>query len=63
MYMVEHLFTYGWDDADWHDENGLPWRFDTFDAAWSEVREFVQACPDYRLHEFRVVVAKLGESR
>lgn len=59
MWMVEHLFAYGWDDADWHDGDE-PWRFATRAEAEAEIRDFVRdmraaGMKGYRVRDYRVV--------
>lgn len=56
MWMVEHLFTYGWDDADWHDGEE-PLRFATRAEAEAELSAFLAdaADLDYSADDFRVV--------
>lgn len=63
VYMVEHLYSYGWDDADWS-EDGEPLRWISPDAAREYVREHVQELNhngmDYSTDEFRVVEVPHG---
>ncbi len=58
MYKVEHLYSYGWDDADWWSD-GKPWLFETAFAAWQEVIGWVDEARasglDYTLNDYRVV--------
>ena len=55
MYKVEMEFTYGWDDADWHDGDE-PWRFATKGEAQAEIDDLC-AHTDHTPDEYRVVKA------
>jgi hypothetical protein len=54
MYMVEHCYSYGWDDADWH-VNDEPARFATQAEAEAAIRDFVRNARGYKLRDYRVV--------
>lgn len=63
MFMVQHLYSYGWDDADWC-EDGKPLRFATREGAQEEILQFVRDAnrhgQDYVIEEFRVIETKAG---
>jgi hypothetical protein len=42
QYKVEMQFSYGWDDADWHQPDDSPWRFDTKEEAQKEIDFFCE---------------------
>lgn len=57
LYMVEHEYYYGWDDACWTLHQGRdvkPWRFDTREEAQEEINAL---CRDmgYEPESYRVV--------
>jgi hypothetical protein len=61
-YRVEHLFSYGWDDAGW-ERNGLPWLFDSHADAWAEIDDLCSITTfdePYAESDFRVVVVTDG---
>jgi hypothetical protein len=41
-FLVEHLFSYGWDDAGWSSGN-KPWLFDTREAAQAEIDDLIES--------------------
>jgi hypothetical protein len=41
-FLVEHLFSYGWDDAGWISEDE-PWLFDTREAAQAEIDDLIES--------------------
>ena len=59
-YRVERLFTYGWDDADWAEDdeygNRVSLLFDTKAEAQAEIDELCAASGDDP-KDFRIVVA------
>lgn len=66
-YMVECNFTYGWDDADWH-EDDKPLRFSTREEAEAEIESFIEDMNEayeagnveepYSREDYRVVESK-----
>lgn len=55
MYKVEHLFTYGWADAEWQEDNE-PLRFTTAVEAQREISDLCDHM-GYDPSEYRVVKA------
>ena len=41
-FLVEHHFSYGWDDAGWSSED-KPWLFDTREAAQAEIDDLIES--------------------
>lgn len=56
MWKVETRFTYGWDDAGWHDDDDQPARFTTRREAQEEIDLLVRAM-GYDRTEYRIVKA------
>lgn len=56
MWKVEHQFSYGWDDAGWHDDDDQPARFETRSEAQDEIDLLVR-CMSYDPAEYRIVKA------
>jgi hypothetical protein len=58
-YLVEMLFSHGWDDANWtHDDS--PWRFDSIEEAQAEIDDLCRTFHDdplfmHKPSDFRVV--------
>jgi hypothetical protein len=50
-FLVEHHFSYGWDDAGWtltdEDDSEKPWLFDTEEEAQKAIDEFINEFFDY----------------
>lgn len=60
-YKVESLFTYGWDDAGWTDDD-QPWLFDSVAEAEQEIADLFQDAPDQMEGmEFRVLPVQDGD--
>lgn len=56
-YRVEHLYSYGWDDAHWM-SGGEPWLFDSHADAWAEIDDLCSVTTfgeQYVASDFRIV--------
>ena len=60
QFMVEHNFSYGWDDAGWTDDD-KPWRFDSTEEAQAAIDDLIsetkaEGMDGYDAADYRVVV-------
>lgn len=51
--VLTRTYVDGWANL-WHDDDGVPWVFDTVEEAQAEIDDLLQEMPDYDAEDYRI---------